>query len=104
MVDRVPLVFQQARAIEEQCETKNLRVGRFCGEKPHANWKLELDNVDVAVITAGLLKNALETRAFGLEDIELLIVDEAHHCLKVCILSWDRISLYLIHHDIESSI
>ena len=66
LVDRIPLVFQQAEVFIKQSNPP-MSVGRFCGDVVRStDWKKEMGDHDVLVFTAGLLLNLLEDRkAFG---------------------------------------
>ena len=79
IVDRVPLVFQQAQAIETETD---LRVCRLCGENKTVSTIHDLNDsrFDVLVITAGAL---VELQEKGRIDIGkqfcCIIFDECHH-------------------------
>lgn len=77
VVDRVPLVFQQASYLRYQCD---LTVGEFCGENK-ALFESQLD-CDIYVLTAGFLVNMLLLKKLYLEDCSCLVIDEIHHAKK----------------------
>lgn len=61
LVERVPLVFQQARAIENECD---LRVGHYCGQMGvdlwgSLQWSEIMEKKDVLVMTAQIFLNML---------------------------------------------
>ena len=82
----VPLVEQQASYIEKHL---SVTVGRYRGDMNVDNWNqsrwsTEFQNNHVLVMTAQILLNILNhfSRDFPLSMINLLIVDECHHCTK----------------------
>ena len=75
----IPLVFQQARVLEQQL---GVRVGAYCGELAIHDWNAELTQRKVAVFTAGLFVELLKDARLSLEEVELLVLDECHHCVK----------------------
>lgn len=82
----VPLVEQQASYIEKHL---SVTVGRYKGDMnvdnwDRSRWSTEFHNNHVLVMTAQILLNILNhfSRDFPLSKINLLIVDECHHCTK----------------------
>lgn len=82
----VPLVEQQSSYIEKHLSVK---VGRYRGDMNVDSWdldrwKTEFQKNHVLVMTAQILLNILNhfSRDFPLCKINLLIVDECHHCTK----------------------
>ncbi len=72
--DRIPLVFQQASYLRNQCA---LTVGEFCSE--HKIYKQSELNYDVLVMTAGYLLNLLANNTVYMEECCCLVIDEIHH-------------------------
>lgn len=84
LVDKVALVFQQHSFL-----TKNLDfpMERLCGElvegvESKAFWKETFENNEVVVCTAEILSTALHHSWISMDQISLLIFDEAHHTKK----------------------
>lgn len=82
----VPLVDQQASYIETHLAVK---VGKYKGDMNVDNWSpsrwtTEFEKNHVLVMTAQILLNILNhfSKEFPLSKINLLIVDECHHCTK----------------------
>ena len=82
----VPLVEQQASYIEKHL---SVTVGRYKGDMnvdnwDRSRWSTEFQNNHVLVMTAQILLNILNhfSRDFPLSMINLLIIDECHHCTK----------------------
>lgn len=83
LVDRVPLVFQQASVIERQT---GLRVCRMCGKTKTRSMIHELNDskYDMLVITAGALVE-LQERQHGIDvgrQFCIVVVDKCHHANK----------------------
>ncbi|RUS20581.1 putative dicer-like protein [Endogone sp. FLAS-F59071] len=81
LVERVPLVFQQARAIDGYCD---LRVGFYCGQMGVDLWGVPqwseiMETKDVLVMTAQIFLNMLRHGLVSLNRVNLLIFDECHH-------------------------
>lgn len=81
IVDKVPLVAQQAKAIA--CLT-NLRVTQICGDLGvdlwnRQDWEHVFESSDVMVITAQVLYDVLKTGYLSMKDIALMVYDECHH-------------------------
>ncbi|KAJ1925469.1 Dicer-like protein 1 [Tieghemiomyces parasiticus] len=100
LVNLVPLVFQQAKAIESQLD---LRVGKLYGALGVDSWAAEqwqtvLTKYDVLVMTAQVFLDALRRSYMDLERFNVLVVDECHHTRKGhpynCIMRefYDRLS------------
>ena len=77
---------QQANYIEKHLAVK---VGKYKGDMNVDNWSpsrwtMEFENNHVLVMTAQILLNILNhfSKDFPLSKINLLIVDECHHCTK----------------------
>jgi endoribonuclease Dicer len=77
LVDRIPLVFQQADAIEK--ETK-LQALRCCGDTFEQSQLQQ--PYDVLVVIASLYINLLSKNLASLEEVSLIVIDEAHHITK----------------------
>lgn len=83
-VDSVSLVFQQYAAIKQQISHP---VAWFCGAQGTDNWNQELwktkfaDNL-IIVCTAEVLAQCLMHSFVRMDQINLLIFDEAHHAKK----------------------
>ena len=78
IVDRVPLVFQQGDAIEEDT---NLKVVRLCGENKTENKinRINREYYDILVVTAGALYEMLEKQYVDVTLFCTVIFDECHH-------------------------
>ncbi|KAK0536448.1 Dicer-like protein 1 [Tilletia horrida] len=81
LVNRVPLVDQQSRVI---ANNSNLDVARISGSDAHqsgsrTSWNNVRRSHDVVVATAQVVLTALTHGYLRMEDIYLLIFDEAHH-------------------------
>ena len=78
IVDRVPLVFQQGDAIEEDT---NLKVVRLCGENKTENKmkRINREYYDILVVTAGALYEMLEKQHVDVSLFCTVIFDECHH-------------------------
>ncbi|KAK1778627.1 hypothetical protein QBC45DRAFT_161003 [Copromyces sp. CBS 386.78] len=84
LVDKVALVFQQHSFL-----TKNLDfpMEKLCGEmvegvESKGFWKETLEHNEVVVCTAEILSTALHHSWIRMDQISLLIFDEAHHTKK----------------------
>lgn len=83
-VDCVTLVFQQARVLECNLDQK---IAHFCGEMGCDLWTKETwtqifaENM-VIVCTAEILYQCLMHSFISIEQINLLVFDEAHHTKK----------------------
>ena len=87
LVDRTTLVFQQAEAFDEQYKPtipgmKN--CGRYVGDMDRfkGKWHIEFATHEVMCFTAGLFRNLLENKVVSLQDVTVLVFDEAHHVRK----------------------
>ena len=78
IVDRVPLVFQQGDAIEEDT---NLKVVRLCGENKTENKikRINREYYDILIVTAGALYEMLEKQYVDVSLFCTVIFDECHH-------------------------
>ncbi|CAJ1341611.1 unnamed protein product [Effrenium voratum] len=78
VVDRIPLVFQQASAIAAET---GLRTCQLCGENKTKGMlhKLRDGGFDVLVVTGGALVEILRNEELSLQQFSVVIVDEAHH-------------------------
>lgn len=86
LVHRVTLVQQQAKVIENIIPRK-FRVGCYHGDRGVDNWSPErwASNIkahSVLVMTAQIFLNLLRHALIRMDQISLLIVDEAHHATK----------------------
>lgn len=79
LTDRVPLVFQQARYIEEQT---SLTVLPLAGDVQTSLKPSQLIKYDVMVCTVQLLINMLVIGQIRIDDVSLVIVDEVHHAVR----------------------
>ncbi|KAJ3335753.1 hypothetical protein HDU93_004539, partial [Gonapodya sp. JEL0774] len=83
LVNLVPLVFQQAAFLEHNL---HLSVGRYCSEMETAGekrelWSNRIANHDVHVMTAQIFLNILVSGWILMDQVNLLIFDEAHHAI-----------------------
>ncbi|XP_065565353.1 uncharacterized protein LOC136030359 [Artemia franciscana] len=78
VVDRVPLVFQQAEAIEID---SGLKMCRMCGENksPRIIRRLQGGAFDGLVCTAGALISHLQRQTLSMSQFSCIVVDECHH-------------------------
>ncbi|KAI8329686.1 P-loop containing nucleoside triphosphate hydrolase protein, partial [Blakeslea trispora] len=84
LVDRVPLVFQQANVIKSNCDA---RLREICGDMNVDTWAKEtwrdiFKHSDICVLTAEIFKSTLQRGFLSLEEICLMIFDECHHAVK----------------------
>ncbi|KAF9870302.1 RNase3 domain protein [Colletotrichum karsti] len=84
LVDKVSLVFQQHAVLE--CNLDH-PVARFCGDMidamwSHEFWNQQFEEYRVVVCTAAILQKCLAHSYIRMEQINLLIFDEAHHTKK----------------------
>ncbi|CEG78493.1 Putative Dicer-2 protein [Rhizopus microsporus] len=84
LVDRVPLVFQQASVIKANCD---IVVEAICGEMDVDNWsekrwKIIFEESDVCVMTAQIFLDALYHGFLSIDRAHLIVFDECHHATK----------------------
>ncbi|KAL8687466.1 MAG: hypothetical protein Q9218_006367 [Villophora microphyllina] len=84
LVDSVALVFQQWRVLEDNLDQS---IERFCGQMgtdhwAKMTWQQHLKNNMVIVCTAEILHQCLMRSFIQMDQINLLIFDEAHHAKK----------------------
>lgn len=84
LVDCVTLVFQQFAVLECNLDQK---IERFCGEMGcdlwvKETWRKHFSENEVIVCTAEILSQCLMHSFISIDDINLLIFDEAHHTKK----------------------
>eukprot|EP00794_Sanderia_malayensis_P004794 gene4794-5421_t len=78
LVDRIPLVFQQGRAIMDDT---GLRVCCICGENRTERRMKQLHDgtFDVLVITAGCFNELINQKCIQIDDFSVIVFDECHH-------------------------
>ncbi|KAI9249991.1 dicer-2 protein [Sporodiniella umbellata] len=84
LVDRVPLVFQQASVIRANCD---VALEYMCGEMDVDNWsekkwKTIFEENDVCVMTAQIFLDALYSGFISIDKAHLIVFDECHHATK----------------------
>ncbi|XP_057315255.1 endoribonuclease Dicer-like isoform X2 [Hydractinia symbiolongicarpus] len=84
LVNTVPLVYQQQRAIADHT---SLKVGFYSGDMGvdfwnKTRWQKEFNENDVLVLTAQILLNIITHAFISLHNINLLILDECHNASK----------------------
>ncbi|KAG2220792.1 hypothetical protein INT45_012461, partial [Circinella minor] len=84
LVDRVPLVFQQYNVIKSNCDANIERiVGEMGIDKwSEENWKQIFKENDICVMTAQIFLDILRHGFIEMTQINLIIFDECHHCIK----------------------
>ncbi|CAO3609869.1 unnamed protein product [Cunninghamella echinulata] len=85
LVDRVPLVFQQASVIEANGDGVNVKY--LCGQMNVDNWSEKqwhgiFEEVDVCVVTAQIFLDTLRHGYIHMDRVNLVIFDECHHTTK----------------------
>lgn len=86
VVDRIPLVYQQASAIQSYTNGQ-LRVCELCSEVRTTKKlirRLKDNTFDVLVVTGGTLYELINNDHLKIEDFCALILDECHHCKGNC--------------------
>ena len=89
LVNTVPLVFQQADAIESSC-SKKLKVKSYCGEmiqmdvnsRSQNDWLKDFENNHILVMTAKIYLDLLDSAKLNLSQANLLVFDECHRAKK----------------------
>ncbi|ORY81751.1 hypothetical protein BCR35DRAFT_303884 [Leucosporidium creatinivorum] len=81
LTNSVPLVHQQANIL---AHNTSLRVGKLFGGlgvnlSNDEEWAHNVENYDCLVLTAQLLLDSLAHGFIGMQDISLMVFDEAHH-------------------------
>ncbi|CAG8433757.1 11080_t:CDS:2 [Ambispora gerdemannii] len=84
LVNLVPLVFQQSKVIESNCD---LKIKHFCGEMgvdlwKDKHWQKYFGEFDVLVMTAQIFLNILRHGFISMNRVNLLVFDECHHAAK----------------------
>ncbi|KAI8384572.1 dicer-2 protein [Radiomyces spectabilis] len=84
LVDRVPLVFQQASVISANCDVV---VKHVCGQMDvdswtEKTWRLLFEESDVFVMTAQIFLDTLRHGFVSLDEVNLIIFDECHHATR----------------------
>ncbi|KAL9579266.1 MAG: hypothetical protein Q9203_006771, partial [Teloschistes exilis] len=84
LVDSVALVFQQWRVLKDNLDQS---IERFCGQMgtdhwAKVTWQQHLKNHMVIVCTAEILNQCLMRSFIRIDQINILIFDEAHHAKK----------------------
>lgn len=92
LTQNVALMFQQARACEEQTD---LEVGKYCGgehlvaghklvdnDNLEGVWLEEISSKQACFFTGGLVENLMKRKVIDLKGFCLVVFDEAHHTKK----------------------
>ncbi|ORX55708.1 hypothetical protein DM01DRAFT_1335102 [Hesseltinella vesiculosa] len=84
LVDRVPLVFQQASVISANSDAN---VQKLCGQMnvdgwSEDTWKKVYEEADVCVMTAQIFLDSLRQGFVHMDRVNLIIFDECHHATK----------------------
>jgi hypothetical protein len=81
VVDRIPLVYQQASAIHTYTNGQ-VRVCELCSENKTKRMvsRLNDNTYDVLVVTGGSLYELINNHQLRVEDFCVLVLDECHHC------------------------
>ncbi|XP_070539790.1 uncharacterized protein [Ptychodera flava] len=86
LVDRVLLVIQQSKVLQEELShltinQERIQIAALCGEKQDTG-SLPLHHHHILVTTAAYYINLLQDGVVRWEDLSLAVFDEAHHCIK----------------------
>ncbi|CAO3657285.1 unnamed protein product [Mucor hiemalis] len=84
LVERVPLVFQQASVIQANCD---VTLEQMCGEMEvdgwsEKRWRQIYEDNDICVMTAQIFLDCLYHGFLTMEKVHTLIFDECHHATK----------------------
>ncbi|KAH7031264.1 uncharacterized protein B0I36DRAFT_289245 [Microdochium trichocladiopsis] len=82
LVDKIALAKQQHRVLKENLDCN---IACFAGDndpRDHDFWKQQLENNLVIVCVGAVLQNCLHRAYIRMEQINLLIFDEAHHAKR----------------------
>ncbi|ORY90629.1 hypothetical protein BCR35DRAFT_349581 [Leucosporidium creatinivorum] len=84
IVPTVSLVDQVSATLRTQTA---LRISSFIGSQgvdywKREQWQLQLESADVVVMTAAIYLNILNNAYYDLEQVSLIVFDEAHHATK----------------------
>ncbi|ORY62880.1 RNase3 domain-containing protein [Pseudomassariella vexata] len=84
LVDKVSLVLQQHKVLKDNLDHNvSMLHGDFAGAiSTHSYWRQQLDGNMAIVCTAAILLNCLHYSYITMDQINLLIFDEAHHTKK----------------------
>ena len=89
VVDRVPLVFQQARAITKYTGMRGLRLCSETRTKKGIDRLMERSGrYQFVVVTAGLLRNLVENGDIPVSVMSSIVFDECHHARGEHVYSW----------------
>ena len=79
LVDRLPLVNQQAAALDHFFSDSKFRVGSWSSDHPIASWSRAFKSYDILVIIDNIFFQMLVSRDALITDVDLIICDECHH-------------------------
>ncbi len=77
-----PLVEQHFKTFQEQLPELFAQLELFTGEIPSQVREKKWQRADIIFSTPQCVANDLDKALYNLEDVSLLIIDEAHRCLK----------------------
>ncbi|MEK6818804.1 MAG: DEAD/DEAH box helicase, partial [Nanoarchaeota archaeon] len=77
-----PLVEQHINSFKKQLPELFADLQLFTGEVPAAKRKKTFYTADVIFSTPQCIANDLKANLYKMEDVSLLVIDEAHRCLK----------------------